>query len=163
MGGLLGLMRDQLKPRRFHRSLGDKVVLGTVMARASVARRLGFLRSAGGREPARPAPLEPMERAFARPPQRRYVVGQKYEAERQHPEAENRQDGEAAADDQQYAGRNARPTGGGLSEPAGCRLDAPGKLAEEPPQSPLMIDADGIVRRDSRVLKIGARAGRRNR
>ena len=133
---------------------------------ALAAPRLGRPRSARRREPVGPAPFEPMERAFARSPQRRDVVGQKHEPERQHPEAEDRQDGEAAADDQQYAGRDARPARGGLSEPAGCGLHAPGQPAEEPPQPPLMVRPDDIVGK-GQVLRpqapdIGARAGSRN-
>ena len=108
---------------------------------ASTAGRLSPRRS----EPVGPAPLETIERAIARPAQRWDVVGQEHEPKRQHPEAENRQDGEAAADDQQYAGRDARPARGGLSEPAGRGLHAPRQAAEEPPQPPLMIDADDIV------------------
>jgi hypothetical protein len=49
------------------------------------------------------------------------VVGQKHEAERKHPEAENRQDGEAPTDDQQYPGRDPRPARGGLPQPPGNR------------------------------------------
>ena len=111
----------------------------------------------------RPAPLEPIESALARSPQRRDVVGQKHEPERQHPEAENRQDGQASADDQQHAGRDARPARGGLSEPAGCGLHAPRQPAEEPPEPPLMIDADDIVGKGqvsrAQAPEIGAGAG----
>jgi hypothetical protein len=115
------------------------------MRRGLSAGCLGSGRSACGREPVRPAPLEPIERAFARPPQWRHVVGQKHEPERQHPETENRQDREATADDQQDAGGDARPARGGLSQPSGRRLHASGQAAEEPPQPPLMVDADDIV------------------
>jgi hypothetical protein len=115
------------------------------MRRGSSAGRLGPRRSAGAGEPERSAPLEPIERAFARPPQRGHVVGQKHEPERQHPETENRQDREATADDQQDAGGDARPARGGLSQPSGRRLHASGQAAEGPPQPPLVVDADDIV------------------
>jgi hypothetical protein len=81
----------------------------------------------------RPAPLEPIESAVAKAAQGRDVVGQKHKAERQHPEAENRQDGEASADDQHDTGRDARPARGGLSEPAGYGLHPAGQAVKEPP------------------------------
>ena len=96
-------------------------------------------------EPLRPAPFEPAERAIEQASQRRDVVGEQDHPERQHPEAEDRQDGEAPTNDQQGAGGNARPTGGRLSEPAGDRLDAARQLAEEAPQPPLRIGVSDVV------------------
>ena len=96
-------------------------------------RRLNSRRAPSRRKPVRPAPLEPIEGAIAEAAQGRDVVGQKHEAERKHPEAEYRQDGEAPAYDQQYAGREARPAGGGLPEPPGDRLHPARQAAKEPP------------------------------
>src|SRR3984957_13187035 len=55
-------------------------------------RGLGPRRAPRRGTPGRPAPLEPIEGAIAKASQGRDVVGQKHEAERNHPEAENRQD-----------------------------------------------------------------------
>ena len=74
------------------------------------ARVLVWSRAPRRGEPVRPAPLEPIENAIAQATQRRDVVGQKHEAERQHPEAENRQDGEAPAEDQEDAQRGCAPS-----------------------------------------------------
>ena len=74
-----------------------------------IAQRLGSRRATRRRKPVWPAPLEPIEGAIAEAAQGRDVVGQKHEAERKHPEAENRQDGEEPADDQKYASGDARP------------------------------------------------------
>ena len=81
----------------------------------SIAQRRGSRRATRGRKPVWPAPLEPIEGAIAEAAQGRDVVGQKHEAERKHPEAENRQDGEAPADDQAPAGRRAQREAGFLS------------------------------------------------
>jgi hypothetical protein len=126
-----------------------------------------FLSDAACRgEPARPAPLEPIEGAITRSPQRREVVGQEHEAERKHPRAENRQDGEASADDQQDAGRDARPARGGLPEPPGDRLHPARQAAKEPPQLSLRVGESDVIRIRHGVRvqasEIGSPAGSRN-
>ena len=90
-------------------------------------------------EPVRAAPFEPAKRAIEQASKRRDVVGEQHEPEGQHPEAEDRQDGEAPANDQQGAGGNAGPTRGRLSEPAGYRLRPARQLAEKPPEAPLRV------------------------
>ena len=94
-----------------------------------------------------PAPLEPIESAIALAPERRDVLGQEDEPERQHPEAEKRQDGEEAAKDEQHAGRNARPFRGGLSQPPGQGLHPARQPAEKPSQPPLGIGMGDIIGR----------------
>ena len=128
---------------------GRRGVIRCGQAAGAVDRSVSrFLSDAACRgEPARPAPLEPIEGAITRWPQRRDVVGQKHEAERKHPQAENRQDGEASADDQQDAGRDARPALGGLPEPPGDRLHPARQAAKEPPQPSLRVGMGVIIAR----------------
>ena len=118
---------------------------GVPVARPAAANQCGRRRSSQSSD------------AIAEAPQRRDVVGQQHEAERQHPEAENRQDGEAAADDQQDAGGNARPARGGLSEPAGHRLHPARQPAEEPPQPPFRIGVGDSRRKRSWIACASAR------
>jgi hypothetical protein len=109
------------------------------------ARRLNSGRAPSRRKPVRPALFQPIENAIAEAPQRRDVVGQKHEAERKHPEAENRQDGKEPADDQQYAGREARPARGWLPEPPGDRLHPAWQAAKEPPQPSLGVGVSDVI------------------
>jgi hypothetical protein len=95
-----GLNKETLWPESSPDRIGDLLPEGEENA-ASTARRLGSPRSACGGKPVRPARLEPIKGAIAKATERRDVVGQQHNAKRQHPEAENWQDGEAAADDQQ--------------------------------------------------------------
>jgi hypothetical protein len=77
--------------------------------RAQKRRRL---RRAGvfvGGEPIGPAPLDPVEDAVARSPQRRHVLRQQYQPDRQHPGPEKWEDAQKAAADKQRAGRNPEP------------------------------------------------------
>ena len=84
-------------------------------------------------EPVWPAPLEPIESAIAEAPQRRDVVGQKHEAERniQRPKT-GRMARHPPMISNTPAG-NARPAGGGLSQPPGDRLHPARQPAKEPP------------------------------
>jgi hypothetical protein len=110
---------------------GRRGVIRCGQAAGAVDRSVSrFLSDAACRgEPARPAPLEPIEGAITRSPQRRDVVGQKHKAERKHPQAENRQDGEASADDQHD------------------RLHPARQAAKEPPQPSLMVGMGVIIAR----------------
>ena len=130
------------------------------------ARRLNSGRAPSRRKPVRPALFQPIENAIAEAPQRRDVVGQKHEAERKHPEAENRQDGKEPADDQQYAGREARPARGWLPEPPCDRLQPAWQAAKEPPQPSLRVGIGVIIGRGhglrAQALKIGSPAMPRN-
>jgi len=127
---------------------------------------LGAFQAAGSGEPIRPAPLEPVENAIARSPQQRNVVGQEHKPERQHPQAEDRQDGEAPADDQKYASRNPRPAGAWLSEPTGYRLHPSRQPAEKPPEPPFRMGVSDRVGRAhglrSQALEISSLATPRN-
>src|SRR5690348_12353328 len=60
-------------------------------------------------EPVRAAMRDPVESATTQPPQRRYVLGQQHQAERQHPYAEKRQNAKGAAAEQQYPRRDPHP------------------------------------------------------
>ena len=85
------------------------------IARFFLDSRTGRLWAAdGGGKPVRPAMIEPRERAPTRPSQGRNVLRQKREPERKHPEAENRQNAQAPAQDQEYA----------KCAPSACRADA---------------------------------------
>jgi hypothetical protein len=110
--------------------------------------------------------LRRSSQSSARSSQWRDVVGQKHEAERKHPEAENRQDGKAPADDQQYAGREARPAAGGLPEPPGDRLHPAWQPAKEPSQPPLRIGVSDIIGRGyglrAQAPEVGSPAAHRN-
>ena len=63
---------------------------------------------AGAPKHARPAPFEPVEGPRQAAPNDGNVFGDQDEAERQHPQAEDGQDGEEAAEDQSQAGGDAR-------------------------------------------------------
>src|SRR6476620_5414781 len=60
-------------------------------------------------------PSKPLRHRFL---QRRHVLREQKESERQHPEAEHRQEAEKAADDQQYGKRNPGVDRRRLAHPA---------------------------------------------
>jgi hypothetical protein len=135
-------------------------------AAALAARRLGSRRSPCRRKPVRPSTLEPIEGAIAEATQGRDVVGQEHKAERQHPEAEDREEGEAPPDDQQYAGGDARPARSGFPQPPGYGLHPARQAAEEPSQPPLRIGVGEIIGRGYglrvQAPEIGSRVAPRN-
>src|SRR6478752_3751307 len=68
-------------------------------------------------EPVRSTPFDPSQNAIEHSPQHWYVFGQQHQAERQHPQPEQRKDAEKAADDQQNTSAYPQPTLGGLAQP----------------------------------------------
>ena len=84
----------------------------------------------------RPVPLDPIQQPIAQPPQRRDILRQQHQADRQHPNPENRQNAEERAGDEQNASdqpdpaepRPAQPTDGFLQplrQPIDQSLEAP--------------------------------------
>jgi hypothetical protein len=53
--------------------------------------------------------LYPIQEPIAHPPQRRNILRQQHQPERQHPNREDRQDAEEGASDEQHADRNPDP------------------------------------------------------
>ena len=56
--------------------------------------------------------LDPIENSGAPGPQHRQILGQKQQAERKHPDAEDRQEGKETTKYQQQARGNAEPAAG---------------------------------------------------
>jgi len=65
--------------------------------------------------------LDPVQKTATEGAQDRHVLGQKHEAKREHPEAEDRQHRKQTSDDQQQACGNAKPAAGRLPQRAQCR------------------------------------------
>src|SRR5690348_14413270 len=53
-------------------------------------------------EPVRSPPLNPIQYSACRSPQRRHILGEQYQAQGQHPEAQERQYAEDASEAEQY-------------------------------------------------------------
>jgi hypothetical protein len=66
----------------------------------------------------RPGALDPDQDCVGSAPHGREVLGQQYEAQRQHPKPQDRKDAEDAADDLQQARGHAQPPRGWLPQPA---------------------------------------------
>jgi len=65
--------------------------------------------------------LDPIENSRAPGPQHRQILGQKQQAERKHPDAEDRQERKETSEDQQQACGNAEPPAGRLVQGAHSR------------------------------------------
>jgi hypothetical protein len=62
--------------------------------------------------------LDPIENSGAPRTQRWHILGQKQQAERKHPDAEDRQEKKQTSEDQQQACGNAEPPAGRLAQEA---------------------------------------------
>jgi hypothetical protein len=65
--------------------------------------------------------LDPTENSEAPGPQHRQILGQKQQAKRKHPDAEDRQERKETSEDQQQACGNAEPPAGRLPQEAHSR------------------------------------------
>lgn len=63
-----------------------------------------------------------------RTPQKWQILGQQQQAERQHPQSEDRQDAQNAAGDEKHPGRNAYPARRRFSQPSQKPADRPRQL-----------------------------------
>src|ERR1700755_1427251 len=74
------------------------------------------MRVGSGLQPLRMAPSDPIQHAGSPRPQQRYVIREKRQTERKHPDAEDRQQRQDPPDDQQESRWNSEPAPGWLAE-----------------------------------------------
>ncbi|GBR08070.1 hypothetical protein AOE01nite_06710 [Acetobacter oeni] len=75
--------------------------------------------------------FDPVQEAVAQASEGRHVFGEKEEAEREHPEAQDRQDGEQAAEDQEDSGGESCQARFGVAEPADRGSGFAGQAADQ--------------------------------
>jgi hypothetical protein len=100
----------------------------------------------------RPAPLDPIQRAFAQPPQQRHVLGEEEQAQRDHPQSKDREDRETTSDDQQQTCRDPRPARRRVSQPVYRHPPALRQAMEQ------TVESIAVVRRGAFARRPGAKA-----
>jgi len=97
------------------------------------------------------ATFDPIQNSGPERPQRRHIIGEECQADRKHPESQDRQEAEQPAKRQQYSHWNPEPATGWLPEEANCRAKAIRQPIYESLQAALVgvhcicIDVNGSV------------------
>jgi hypothetical protein len=94
--------------------------------------------SRSGFEPERVPALDPIQNAGTQGPQRRNVLGQKRQPERKHPDAEDRQKGKDASNDQQQTCGNPQPEAGRPPQETDSRTQPAWQAIDELLKAPIV-------------------------
>jgi hypothetical protein len=104
----------------------------------------------------RPMPLDPIQEAIAHPPQRWDILRQQHQAERQHPNPEERENAEECSGDEQHAGNKPDPAERRPAQPTDDSLQTARQSVDHPFEQSLVTLRRGLARRRSAISGLGA-------
>ena len=92
-------------------------------------------------QPMRTTLLHPIENAGSKATQKTYIIGEKRESDRGHPESQDREEAEKPAKRQRNAKWNPQPTLRGLPDEADPRANPPRQVTYELIKAPIIASA----------------------